>query len=141
MIKNLYEVFDLFSNAATKEQRLDVLRSNDSKLLRNVLVATYDPQYQFYYDSLPKEYKSPDTLPGIRPAGLETEFRRLYLFQKGNPTADALSEEHRLRLFVLFLEAFEKREAELVVKMMKKNLGIPQLTSKLIKEAFPGLLP
>jgi len=139
MNKHVFEIFDEFKLAQNKAQRIRVLQANGTQLLKNLLQATYDPQYQFYFNEMPKEYVPIDTLPGIRPTGLENEWRRLYLFLRGNATADALSETKRMKLFVLFLEGLQKKEAEIVVAMMKKDLGIPHLNAKLIKEAFPEL--
>lgn len=141
MIKNMYEVFDEFANAKTKELRRQVLLNNESHTLLWVLKYTFDPQYQFYITEFPKNYKQPDTFPGIRYAGIESEIRRIYLFLKGNSTADKLSEEKRNQLLVQLLESFEPREAQIFVNIMKKNLQVKFLTYNFVKETFPNLLP
>ena len=141
MIYNLYEIFDAFELAETKEAKKQVLLNNNNKLLQQVLQLTFDPQYQFYYKKMPVEYIKPDTIPGIRFAGLETELRRLYLFQKGNQTADKLSEQKRKELLLQIAEALEPREAEILINIMKKDLGVKGLTAKFVKDTFPGLIP
>lgn len=141
MIYNLYEIFDAFELAETKEAKKQVLLNNNNKLLQQVLQLTFDPQYQFYYKKMPVEYIKPDTIPGIRFAGLETELRRLYLFQKGNETADKLSEQKRKELLLQIAEALEPREAEILINIMKKDLGVKGLTAKFVKDTFPGLIP
>ena len=141
MIYNLYEIFDAFEMAETKDAKKQVLLNNNNKLLQQVLQLTFDPQYQFYYKKMPVEYIKPDTIPGIRFAGLETELRRLYLFQKGNETADKLSEQKRKELLLQIAEALEPREAEILINIMKKDLGVKGLTAKFVKDTFPGLIP
>lgn len=140
MIKNVYEILDELENAQNKEERIRVLKDNALPHFLQVLKYTFDPQYQFYIKEFPKNYVKPDTFPGIRYSGIESEIRRVYLFLKGNETADILSEEKRNQILVELLEAFEPREAQVFVNMMKKNLQIKHLTPTLIKEAFPELL-
>jgi hypothetical protein len=137
---NIYEIFDKFNAATTKEQRQQVLRENAFPHFLQVLKYAFDPQYQFHVNSFPKNYIKPDTFPGIRYAGIESEIRRAYLFLKGNPTADSLTEEKRNQVLVQLLESFEPREAQIFVDMMKKNLNIKHLTPNLIHQTFPNLL-
>lgn len=140
MIKNVYEILDEFERAQNKEERIRVLKDNALHHFLQVLKYTFDPKYQFYVKEFPKNYVQPDTFPGIRYSGIESEIRRVYLFLKGNETADILSEEKRNQILVELLEAFEPREAQVFVNMMKKNLQVKHLTPTLIKEAFPELL-
>lgn len=141
MLKNIYEIFDEFSSKTNKSDRIKVLHENNTNHLRQLLKYTFDPQYQFYISEFPKNYKKPDTLPGIRIAGIESEIKRAYLFLKGNETADKLTPQKMNQLLVTLLESFEPREAEVFVNMMKKNLRVPFLTKNLVDEAFPGLIP
>lgn len=136
MTPNVYEILDKFESSTNKEQ---VLRDNAYPFFLQFLKNTFDPNIQFYVKEFPKNYIEPDTFPGIRYSGIESEIRKAYLFQKGNPTADSLSEEKRNQLLVQLLEAFEPREADLFVKMLLKNLQIPKLTHKLVYSTFPNL--
>jgi hypothetical protein len=139
MQKNIYEIFDEFQAQKTKQGRIQILQQNATPHFLQLLRYTFDPQYQFYVTSFPENYITPDTLPGIRYAGIESELRRVYLFLKGNPTADSLTEQKRNQLLVQLLESFEPREATIFINMMKKNLSVPYLTLSLVKEAFPNL--
>lgn len=141
MIKNIYEILDEFELATTKAERQQVLVNNASHHFLQVLKYTFDPQYQFYITQFPKDYIKPDTLPGIRFAGIESEIRRAYLFLKGNETADRMTPDKMNQVLVQLLESFEPREADVFVNMMKKNLKVKNLTFNLIKETFPNLLP
>lgn len=140
MTPNIYEILDKFQLAKTKEERIKVLVDNKYPYFLQFLKNAFDPQIEFYINKFPDNYIEPDTFPGIRFAGIESEIRKTYLFEKGNPTADSLSEQKRNQLLVQLLESFEPREADLFVRMLTKNLKIPHLTINLIKEVFPTLL-
>lgn len=140
-MKNLYEVFDEFEEAKTKEQRMAVIEKNLSKTLVEVLQFTFHPDYQWLIDEMPHEYKTPDTFPGISRCQLSTEIRKMYLFQKGNPDAEKLTVEKRKQLLLQLIESIEPREAEVVIGMLSKDLGVKGLNYKFVKEAFPNLLP
>ena len=38
------------------------------------------------------------------------------------------------------LESFEPREADMYMRMLNKDLKVPYLTEKLLKEVFPSLI-
>jgi hypothetical protein len=63
------------------------------------------------------------------------------LFEKGNPSAEVLTPQKREQLLLQLLESIEPREAEVVMGILKKDLGVKGLDYKFIKEAFPNLLP
>ena len=65
----------------------------------------------------------------------------MYLFQKGDSSAERLSDEKRKQLLLQLLEGIEPREAEVVMGILRKDLGVKGLDYKFVKEAFPNLLP
>jgi hypothetical protein len=140
-MKNIYEVFDEFEAAKTKSERKAVIEKNLSATLVKVLEYTFSPNYQWKIKEIPDNYKIPDTLPGVSHAQLSTELRRIYLFQEGHPTAEAITESKRNELLLQFLESLEFREAEVVIGIMAKDLGVKGLTYAFVKECFPNMLP
>jgi len=140
-MKNLYEVFDEFEMASSKKDKMAVIEKNLSKTLVQVFELAYHPDYQWLITEMPVEYKIPDTLPGISRCQLSTEIRKLYLFRKGDPSAEKLSDQKRKQLLLQLIESLEPREAEVVIGILSKDLGVKGLTYKFIKEAFPKLLP
>ena len=140
-MKNLYEVFDEFEEAKNKNERLDVLRKNMSKALVEVLQLTFHPGFQWYFDDIPESYKIPDTLPGISRNQIATEIRKLYLFKRGDGTADKLTPEKREQLLLQLLESLEPREAEVIIGIFRKDQGVRGLDYKFVKENFNDLLP
>jgi len=140
-MKNMYEIFDQFEESSSKKERMDVIEKNLSHTLTEVLKLTYHPQYEWLVSDLPENYKAPDTLPGISISQISAQLRKLYLFQKGNPTAEKLSPQKRNELLLQILESLEFREAEVVIGIFKKDLGVKGLNYKFVKEAFPNLIP
>lgn len=139
MIKNVYEILKEFEGVETRQQRKEILERNNIYYFKQVLQYTFNPKFEFHVKEFPKEYIKPDTFPGIRLAGLESELRRVYLFLKGDPTGDALTEQKRNVLLLQLLESFEPEEAVVFVNMMKKDLKTKGLTESLVREVFPEL--
>jgi len=140
-MKNIYEVFDDFEMAESKEERLKVIEENLSKVLVEVLLYTYHPDFQWKVKELPHNYIMPDTGPGLSMCQLSTELRRIYLFREGDPTAEKFDDKKRNELLITFLESLDPREAEVVVGIFKKDQGVHGLDYAFVKEAFPQLLP
>ena len=141
-MKNIYEIFDEFEAATSKKERMAIIEKNLSKTLVDVLSLTYHPDCQWLVKEIPEGYKVPsDMLPGLSGTQLSTELRKLYLFQKGHPSAEALSEDKRTQLLLQLLEALEPREAEVIIGIFNKDQGVKGLDYKFVKEAFPNLLP
>ena len=141
-MKNMYEVFDEFEMAQTKQDKMAVIQKNLSKTLVEVLQYTYHPDYQWKVKDLPENYKVDSySKPGMSQCQLSTEIRKLYLFQVGNPSAERLSARKINELLIQLLESLEPREAEVVMGIFRKDQGVNGLDYKFVKEAFPNLLP
>lgn len=141
-MKNIFEVLDEFEMANSKKEKLAVIEKNLSKTLVQVFELTYHPNYEWLITEMPDNYIIPtNTAPGISTAQLSTEIRKLYMFRKGDPTAERLGPKKRNELLLQLLESLEPREAEVIIGIFKKDLGVNGLNYKFIKEAFPNLLP
>ena len=141
-MKNLYEVFDEFELATNKKDRMLVLEKNLSQILVNVLQLTYHPDFKWKVKELPENYKMPtDMLPGITYDSLNAQLKRLYMFREGDNTAEKLSKRRSEELLLQILESLEPREAEVILGIFQKDLGVKGLDYKFVKEAFPNLLP
>ena len=139
MIKNVYEILNEFEKVETRQDRINILRANALHHFKLVLMYTYNKKYEFYSEPFPTDYVKPDTFPGIRMAGIDSEIRRVYLWQKGNPTADSLSPQKRHILLLQILESFEPDEAVVWVNMLNKDLKTKGLSESIVKEVFPEL--
>lgn len=141
-MRPLYEVFDEFEMSKNKKERMDVIGRNLSQLLVDVLKLTFHPDFEWKVKNLPEDYKVPtDVLPGITHDTLNRQIRKLYMFRVGDPTAEKLTEQRRKELLVQLLESLEPREAEILLGIFLKDLGVKGLDYKFVKEAFPNMLP
>lgn len=133
------EILEEFQTAKNKEERLSVLKKYDHPRFRSFLQACFHPGIVF-------DVEIPKYRPAVEPAGmnfayLDTEMAKMYRFVKNHPSRPAgLSPQKQKSLLAVVLESLHKDEAELVVKMMNKDLQVKFLTANLINEAFPGLL-
>jgi hypothetical protein len=141
MRKNIYEIFDEFEKAISKQDKINVLATNWNPTLKLVLQLAYTPSIAWTVKGKPENYKTPDTAPGISFSSLNAELRRLYMFQVGNPTAEKLTPKKREELLLILLESLEPREANIVIGIFKKDLGVKGLTYKFIRDNVPGVLP
>jgi hypothetical protein len=140
-MKNVYEIFQEFENAATKNDKVEVLRRNGNYALRSVLQGTFDPKIEFVVERVPY-YKPSDSPPGLGYTSIHQELSRIYLFIKNHPKAPAgLTDQRREQLLIQMLEAMEKKEAEVFMNMIMKKQKVKGLNSSIVKEAFPDLLP
>mgnify|MGYP006266911231 CR=1 FL=1 len=140
-MKNIYEIFDEFESALTEQDKVLVIQNNLNQTLINVLKLTFSPEYEWLVNEIPLEYKTPDTLPGISTCQLGTELRKLYLFRKGDPAGEKLTERKRKELLLQLLESLEPREAEVVIGIFKKDQGVNGLSYEFVKGCFPDMLP
>jgi len=140
-MKNIYEVFDEFELAKNKKDRMAVIGNNLSKALTEVLQLAFHPQYEWLVTEMPEGYVIKEVPAGMSYAQLSTELRKMYMFQKGNETAEKLTPRKREQLLVEYLQNLEPREAEVVMGIFNKDLGVKGLDYKFVKEAFPNLLP
>lgn len=141
MMKNLYEVFDEFEKAPTKQDKINVLRSNSSYALREVLRGTYNPNIEFTITNVPY-YKPSDAPPGLGYSSIHQELSRAYIFESNNPKVSPnLSDKRKEQILIQILECLEEREAQIYMNMLLKKQRVKGLTSNMVKEAFPDLLP
>jgi len=141
-MKNIYEVLDEFEQADGKKAKMGVIERNLTPTLVKVLELAYHPQIEWLIKEMPEEYKIPtDMMPGITRTQLAAELRRMYLFRKNDPTAEKLGPQKRKQLLLQMLESLEPREAEVIIGIFNKDLGVKGLNYKFVKEAFPKLLP
>ena len=133
------EVLEEFGQATNKADRIAVLRKYDHPRFRSFLQAAFHPGIVF-------DVEIPKYRPAVEPAGLNyaylsTEMTKMYRFVKNHPSRpQGLTPEKQKSLLVVVLESLHKDEADLVVKMMNKDLQVKFLTANIVNEAFPGLL-
>jgi hypothetical protein len=131
------EIFAEFNNATTKADRLAVLRKYDHPRFREFLKYALDTNVKF-------DVTIPKYRPAVEPAGLNftylsSEVTKLYRFIVGHPKRPAgLTPLKQKQLLVVILESLHKDEAEILVNLIKGDIGIKYLTHNLASEAYPG---
>lgn len=140
MHRNMYEIFDDFKNAETREDKINVLKQNNCYALQSVLVGGLAPYVTFCFGELPK-YRVQDIPPGMSYSSLHHEIGRAYIFELGNPRVSPnLTDKRKTEILIQMLEVLETKEAEVFGNMLMKDLKVPDLTIDLVNEAFPGLI-
>jgi hypothetical protein len=140
-MKNIYQILDEIDAATSKQEKMNAIERNLSKIFVEVLELAYHPKYEWLVKDMPENYLSPETPPKYGYAQMSTQIRKLYLFQKGNPPAEILTPQKREELLFQLLNSLEPREAEVIIGIFKKDLGVRGMDYKFVKEAFPTLLP
>jgi hypothetical protein len=139
-MKNIYEVFDEFENASTKEERISSLQKNDCYALRQILRGTFDPSIEFAIERVPN-YKPSDSPAGLGYTSIHQELGRTYLFQREHPKLSPdLTIARREQILVQILETLEAREAIVFMNMILKKQKVRGLDMQIVQEAFPNLL-
>ena len=134
------EIITEFSKCRDRAKRIEVLRKyGDNRWFLEFLNYAFNPRIQFDIDNIP-EYK-----PAVEPAGLNyssltNEVQRLYIFIQGHPKRTVkLDARREQRILQALFASIHKDEAALLVKLFKKDLDVPYLSARLVKEAFPQL--
>jgi hypothetical protein len=135
--KHIYEVLELVEKSTKKEDKINILKSNESWALKDVLRATYDESIQFLLPSGEPPYTP--SQEGSIPSTLLKQNVQFKFFVKGGPGEKLLSVK-REKIFINVLESIHPKDAELLVKMINKESLGKGLTKKLVQEAFPGLI-
>jgi hypothetical protein len=133
------EILQEFDEAPTRKEKLEVLRKNFTPRFGEFLQLAFSEDVKFDVE-LPKTYKVNVEPVGMTMTTLHIEMPKLYRFIEGHPKRVAgLSGKKQQNLFIGVLESLHKDEAELLIKMVKKNLGVKFLTANLLREAYPGI--
>jgi len=135
--KYIHEVLALVDKAATKKEKIEILQNNDSMVLKNILIGTFD-------DAI--EWLLPDTAPPYEPceahgapSSLHKQLDNFTYFVKGGKSPDMLKAKREM-MFIRLLESIHPEDAKIVVAMLARKLPTKGLTKALVKEAFPKLL-
>ena len=135
--KLISEIFEDFVNANTKEDKINILRKYDHPRLRLFFQYLYSPRIVF--DAIVPEYQ-PSNLPaGLNYTYIDSEIPKLYRFIKGHGKRTNVEPKRLSAILAMVLESLHKDEADILVKLMKKDLGIKYLTPNIVMEAYPGI--
>ena len=128
------EILEDFEAAPDKPAKLKVLREYDHKMFREFLEAAFNPDVVF--DVEVPNYKPDNSPAGLNMTYLDMEMNKLYRFVKNHPKRTNVEPKKLTRLLEIILVSLHKDEAELLVKCIRKEIKIPFLTPKIIREAY-----
>jgi hypothetical protein len=130
------EIFEEFSNAETKQDRIAVLKKYRHPRLVDFLEYAFNRNILFDVP-IPATYRPAPEPAGLNITYLDLEVPKMYRFIVGHPKrVSDIPPEKQTKILTSVLEALHPDEAELLIKCIKKDLGIKFLTTKLIQEAY-----
>ena len=130
------EILDKVHKAKTKDQKVKILRDNNTDALRMVIKSSFDPQITWAIPDGNVPYKPNDVPAGTEHTTLATESRKLWHFIRGadNDTPQFKKEQ----MFLQMCEGLHKSEAKLLINAKDKKLHqvYKGLSTNVVKEAF-----
>lgn len=131
----------LFSQILTEVQEAHdedkpiVLQTNDTPMLRQLLILALDPTYVF--DVEIPSYRENTETDGFSSNNLYVEYRRMYIFLD---TYKKIAPARKAVLLVQILESIDVSDAPCLIDVIKKDLSKYGLTKEIVNQAFPGLI-
>lgn len=136
----IHEILDFVTKEKTQDKKVEVLRKNESKVLRDLLLMNFDPKVKWDLPEGEPPFKKDTSIPlGMGESNIYIEARRLYIFMPEK----VLPKMKKEMLFIQMLEGLHYTEAEMLCAVKDHSLQkrYKGLTDKVVREAFPGLLP
>tara|TARA_B100001996_G_C18465080_1_gene517666 strand:- start:263 stop:754 length:492 start_codon:yes stop_codon:yes gene_type:complete len=130
------EVLDKVHKAKTKEQKVKLLRVNNTPALRQVLKSSFDPKILWDLPPGQVPYTKNEAPIGTEHTTLATESKKLWHFIKGGDGGTPAFKKEQM--FIQMLEGLHESEAELVVNAKDKKLHqiYKGLSTNVVREAF-----
>jgi hypothetical protein len=119
-----------------KADKIQVLKENESFALKTILQGTYNPGVKFLLPEGDPPYtpNRPESIPST----LEKQLKKMLYFVA--PKGNDVRPFKRERIFIQLLEAIHPEDAKIVLQMKEKK-PFKGITSAVVKEAFPSILP
>ena len=130
------EILDKVHKAKTKDQKVQILRENNTDALRKFLKAAFDPKLKWVFPEGEVPYTPNEAPAGTEHTVLATQSNKLWHFIRGadNDTPQFRKEE----MFIQMCEGLHETEAALLVNTKDKKLHqiYKGLSANVVKEAF-----
>ena len=135
MVVGMAEFLEKVGKQKRTQDKIDMIRANDTFALRVILQAVYDPNVKFALPEGSPPYK-PNELVDQHHV-FHKDARLVQYFVQGFYTD--LPQTKRETMFIEFLERLEPKDAELLLQAKDKK-PIKGITLHHITEALPGLI-
>jgi len=119
-----------------KEDKIKILKKNDSLPLRNILVLTYDENKKFMVPDEAPPYK-PSEFPDSQ--GMLFNNVRVLKYIVEGFSDPSIKQIKREQIFIDLLEKVDKEDAKVLCQMITKK-PFKGLSKAVVAEAFEGLL-
>lgn len=134
---DVFEIIKKVGETNSKNEKIKLLKDNESWALKDVLKGTYDDGIVWL---LPEG--DPPYTPAAEdsyPSSLNKIHKNFKAVVKGG-TGSKLPAFRREKIFLGFLESVHPEDAKILLLMKDKKQLAKGLTKKLVEETFPGLL-
>lgn len=132
------EVFEQVAKLKTKAEKIKYLQQNNLPAVKDVLRVNFDYDIVSLLPEGKPPFKVENTPRGMSPSSLHRGHKRFKYFFKG--PFSGMQQSKRESLFIGLLESIHESEAEMLCLAKDKKMKYKGLTSKVVQEAFPGLL-
>ena len=136
----LPEIFDKVQKADDNQQRIEILKKNNSPVMIDLLKMNFHPDIKMKLPEGAPPFKKTGIPMGMAESNLYKEMRRMYTWITPPPNLNRIKSE---TLFIQLLESINEKEADLLCAVKDKSMTslYPAVTYDLVNETFPGLLP
>ena len=131
----IWEVIEKTRKARSKEEKIKILKENESWGLKDILLGTYSDYFE--WNLPPGDVPYTPSKPESAPTDLRRKHKDFRYFFKGGP-GDKMPTIKRESMFIGLLEGIHPRDAELVAGMINKK-KIDGVTKNVAMEAFPDI--
>jgi len=132
---SLAEIVNTARKAETVEEKVEILKRNDSKQLRDILALMCDARWSFDLPSTPPPYKESEIKESH--GMLYREMRKMPYFVEQSPDGKDMNRIRKESLFIQLLETVDADDAKLIIRTIAKE-PYPDLSPEVINQAFPG---
>ena len=130
------EVLDLVHKAKTRNQKVEILRKNNTAAFRMVIKASFDPNIVWVMPVGDVPFTPNDAPAGTEHTRLATEAKKLYRYIRGGDNVTPQFKKEQM--FIQLLEGLHVSEAKLIcdVKDKKLHQTYKGLSANVVREAF-----
>jgi len=135
---NLYvhEILNKVSAKNKKADKIQLLKEHESFELKTILQGTYNPNVKFLLPEGDPPYTPNE--PQSIPSTLGKQLKKMLYFVA--PKGNDVNKIKRETIFIGLLEAIHPEDAKLILQMKDKK-PFKGISSAVVKEAFPNILP
>ena len=134
---SLAEIVNTARKAETVEEKVAILKRNETKQLKDILALMCDARWTFDLPETAPPYNKTESHETH--GQLYREMRKMPYFVKQRSESQSVPRIKKESLFIQMLESVSEDDAELVLKTISKE-PYPDLAPEVINQAFPNCI-